>query len=141
MAAVLHFYSQFSQERPLKWTPPPSPSSPCCFGLGEPRAKRRREKLTHCCLVCSSVDEKKNRRSKDLKMTQRRNKPIATPRGKGCNERKISRHEERPAVPEENSTMKRTRGTTTRRHETYATKTTDNNLKNNFRSEEVFAGP
>ena len=47
----------------------------------------------------SSVEEKKNRRSKDLKMTQRRNKPFATPRGKGYKERKISRHEERPAVP------------------------------------------
>ena len=41
--------------------------------------------------------------------------------------------------PKENSTMKRTNDTTWR-HGTYATKTADNNLKNNFRSEEVFAG-
>ena len=60
--------------------------------------QRRREKLTYCCLVCSSVDERKNRRSKDLKMMQRRNKPVATPRGKGYNETKISRQEERPVV-------------------------------------------
>ena len=31
-------------------------------------------------------------------MMQRRNKPIATPRGIGYNERNISRHEERPVV-------------------------------------------
>ena len=102
--------------------------------------QRRREKLTYCCLVCSSVDERKNRRSKDLKMMQRRNKPIATPRGKGYNERKISRHEERPAVPRRKQ-YDETKGTTTRRHRTCATKTRDNNLKNNFRSEVVFAGP
>ena len=65
-----------------------------CVSLVE----RRREKLTYCCLVCSSVDEKKNRRSKVLKMMQRRNKPIATPRGKGYKERKISRQQERPVV-------------------------------------------
>ena len=62
------------------------------------RVQQRREKLTYCSLVCSSVDEKKNRRSKVLKMMQRRNKPIATPRGKGYNERKNSRNEERPVV-------------------------------------------
>ena len=31
-------------------------------------------------------------------MMQRRNKPVATPRGKGYNETKISRQEERPVV-------------------------------------------
>ena len=66
-------------------------------------------------------------------MMQRRNKPIATPRGKGYNESKFSRHEERPVV--------------TRRKQYHETneqrdlKTADKNLKNNFRSEEVFAGP
>ena len=65
-----------------------------CVSLVE----RRREKLTYWCLVCSSVDEKKNRRSKVLKMMQRRNKPIATPRGKGYKESKFSRHEEKPVV-------------------------------------------
>ena len=65
-----------------------------CVSLVE----RRREKLTYWCLVCSTVDEKKNRRSKVLKTMQRRNKPIATPRGKGYNESKVSRHEERPVV-------------------------------------------
>ena len=42
--------------------------------------------------------------------------------------------------PEEKSTMKRTNDTTWR-HWTYATETADNNLKNNFRREEVFARP
>ena len=60
MTAVLHFYSQFWQERPL----------PYCFGLCEPRAtKAGKVDLAYCRLVCSSVDEKKNRRSKDMKMT------------------------------------------------------------------------
>ena len=84
MAAVLHFYSQFWQERP----------SPYCFGLCEPRGTKTGKVV----VVCSSVDEKKNRRSKVLKMMQRRNKPIATPRGKGYNESKFSRHEEKPVV-------------------------------------------
>ena len=50
-----------------------------------------------------------------------------TKKGQGC--------------PEENSAMKPTRGTTTRIDGTYTTATTNNNLKNNFWSEEVFAGP
>ena len=50
--------------------------------------QRRREKLAYGCLLCSSVDEKKNRRSKNMKMTQPRIKPIATSRGKEYNERK-----------------------------------------------------
>ena len=104
--------------------------------------QRRRKKLTYCCLVCSSVEEKRKRRSKDLKMTQRRNKPIATSRGKGYNERKISRHEERLAVPRRKQYDETNEGhSTTRRHGTYATKTTDNKLKKHFRSKEVFAGP
>ena len=32
--------------------------------------------------VCSAVDERKTRRHEDIKMTQRRHKPIATPRRK-----------------------------------------------------------
>ena len=75
-------------------------------------------------------------------MTQRRNKPIATPRGKGYNERKISRHKERPAVPQREQYDETNEGhATTRRHGTYTTKTKDSKMKENFRSEEVFAGP
>ena len=57
------------------------------------------------------------------------------------NERKISRHEERPVV-----TLRRQYDETNERHDLKTwnlrhTKKADNTLKNNFRSEEVFAGP
>ena len=43
---------------------------PYCFGLCKPRAtKAGKVDLAYCCRVCSSVDEKKNQRSKDMKMT------------------------------------------------------------------------
>ena len=45
--------------------------------------------------VCSAVDERHTRRHEDIKMTQRRHKPIATPRRKAS------------GAPKKNSTMKR----------------------------------
>ena len=70
----------------------------------------------------------------DMKVTQRQNKPIATPRGKGYDERKISRHEVRPAVPRRKEYDETKEGRD-------ASKTTDNNSKNSCRSEEVFTWP
>ena len=72
--------------------------------------------------VCSAVDERHTRRHEDIKITQRRHTP---------------RHEEKPAVPRRKQ-YDETRDGTTGRHGTNATKTTDNDSKNNFRSEEVF---
>ena len=70
--------------------------------------------------VCSAV-ERKTRRQEDIKMTQRRHKPIAMPRRKQYDETGDA--------------------AATRRHGTDDTKTTDNDSKNNFRSEEVFPRP
>ena len=104
--------------------------------------QRRREKLAYGCLFCSSVDKKKNRRSKNMKMTQPRIKPIAKSWGKGYNERKHLTTRRKASGAPKKTVRWNERGT--RRLEDMEPtprRTTDNNLKNNFRSEEVFGEP
>ena len=145
MVAVLQFYSQFWQVRTcvLTWTPPLSPFLPYCFSPCEACATKE-EKLTYHCLVYGVVDWT-GRRTEDARTWKLRNdetSPLRRLKEKDMTKENFHDTKKDQRCPEENSTMKRTRDTTTPRHGTDATKTTDNNSENNFefcpRSDVIF---
>ena len=118
----------------LTWTPPLSPFLPYFFSPCEPCATKE-EKLTYHCLVYGVVDWT-GKRTEDATTWKLRNdetSPLRRLKEKDMTKENFHDTKKDQRCPEENSTMKRTRDMTTRRHGTDATKTTDNNSKNNFR--------
>ena len=135
MAAVLQFYSQFWQVR--TWVLAYLLGHHLChlfchIALAHVSLVQRRRKswpiiVSYMALSTELAEEPKTQRHENYATTKQALKEKDMMKENFHDTKKDQR------CPEENSTMKRTRDTTTRRHGTDATKTTDNNSKNNFR--------
>ena len=131
MAAVLHFYFQFWQER--------APFAILFWPVWASWNEGGKSWLI-AVLYLAQLTKRRTEEVRSWKWCNDETSPLRRLEEKVITKEKFHDSKKGQWWPKENSTMKRTNDTTWR-HGTYATKTADNNLKNNFRSEEVFAGP
>ena len=130
MAAVVHFYSQFWQER--------APFAILFWPVWASWNEGGKSWLI-AVLYVAQLTKRRTEEVRSWKWCNDETSPLRRLEEKVITKEKFHDSKKGQWWPKENSTMKRTNDTTWR-HGTYATKTADNNLKNNFRSEEVFAG-